>query len=292
MPKLILLLFSFIWMGLAHAQGLPAPQGWVNDFAEVLDNEQKAKISAIINEIENKTSAEIIVVTRESIAPFDEIEYARKLFDTWKPGKKGKDNGILLLLAVKERRWRIETGYGMEGILPDGLCGEIGRKYMVPYFKNQEYSQGLYYGVTAIAQVIAKNANINLTYAENIGDPAKSSEPPVFLYLFAFFFFFIWNLPWPVFIGLPFTLIFALAFLKTSLLASALTMLGYICSMLFRYLYWSKLPIEERKSLWNTQTYGGYGGYRGRGFGSQGFSRTGGGFGGGSSGGGGAGGGF
>ena len=78
------------------------------------------------------------------------------------PGKKGKDNGVLVLLAIKERRWRIETGYGVEGILPDGLCGEIGRNYMVPYFKGAKFSEGLYSGVAKIADIIAKDTKIEL----------------------------------------------------------------------------------------------------------------------------------
>lgn len=144
---------------LVYAENLPRPVDWVNDFAGVISQEYKQKLNSLITTIEEKTSAEIAVVTISSIAPYDEKEYARLLFDYWKPGKRGKDNGVLLLLAVKERRWRIETGYGMEGLLPDGLCGEIGRQYMVPYFKTGDYSQGLYQGVFRIYQVLSKDVS-------------------------------------------------------------------------------------------------------------------------------------
>ncbi len=142
------------------------PQGWVNDFANVIDPTYKNKINSLILEVERKTTSEIAVVTVESIAPYDEKEYARALFEKWGIGKKGKDNGILVLLAVKERRWRIETGYGIESILPDRLCGEIGQNYMVPYFKEGKYSEGLYYGVAEIIRVITQDTKATVQYWE------------------------------------------------------------------------------------------------------------------------------
>lgn len=151
-----------ILSGFGFAQDIPEPAGWVNDFAGVISPEYRDRISALIQELEEKTSSEVAVVTIDSVAPYDEKTYARALFDNWKPGKKGKDNGVLVLLAIKERRWRIEVGYGLEGTLPDGLCGEIGRKYMVPYFKEAKFGEGLYYGVAAIAKEIAEDANVTI----------------------------------------------------------------------------------------------------------------------------------
>jgi uncharacterized protein len=163
MRKICFLLIFLILPFLVYAQNIPQAKGWVNDFAGVISKEYKEKLNSLIEELEQKTTAEIAVVTVDSISPYGEIEYARLLFDNWKPGKKGKDNGVLVLLAIKERRWRIETGYGVEGILPDGLCGEIGRNYMVPYFKEGKYNEGLYQGTLKIAQVIAKDANVQLS---------------------------------------------------------------------------------------------------------------------------------
>jgi len=186
MRKLFLTLILLGVTVLARADKVPQPIGWVNDFAQVLDAGTKDKLNTLITELEEKTITEIAVVTIASIAPYDEKEYARMLFDQWQPGKKVKDNGVLILLAVKERRWRIETGYGVEGILPDGLCGDIGRTYMVPYFKSGDYSNGLYQGTNAIAAVIAKNAHVNLTGLIDSGEPQeKSSEasPLVFVFM-------------------------------------------------------------------------------------------------------------
>ena len=290
------------------AEDVAKPLGWVSDFAGVIQPEYRAKLENLIVEVENKTQAEIVVATVNYMAPYDERQYARLLFDSWKPGKKDKDNGVLVLLAIKERRWRIETGYGLEGILPDGLCGEIGRNYMVPYFKEGKYAEGLYAGVSKIARVIAHDAAVTLDVelASESAPRVHSKPVPAFLMIFALFFFTVWNIPWPIFIGLPFTLIFALAFIKDSLLASGCVLLGYCFAMIIRYRIWRNIPENERPALWKIfifgliasgsmrrrYGYGYYGGGFGGGFGGGGFGGGGGGFGGGGGGGGGAGGGF
>jgi len=176
MRKLCLLSIFLLTALFVYAENVPQPQGWVNDFAGVINPEYKDKLTSLISELEEKTAAEIAVVTIDSISPYGEIEYARLLFDNWKPGKKGKDNGVLVLLAIKERRWRIETGYGVEGILPDGLCGEIGRNYMAPYFKDGKYGEGIYQGVLKISQVIAKDANVSLKILDNFKESPLENE--------------------------------------------------------------------------------------------------------------------
>ncbi len=195
MRKIYLALIFLIFPVFGYAENIPQPVGRVNDFANVIDSGYKEKLNSLIEELEEKTTAEIAVVTINSIAPYDEKEYARLLFDNWKPGKKGKDNGALVLLAIKERRWRIETGYGVEGILPDGLCGEIGRNYMVPYFKNGNYGEGLYQGVSAIANVIAKDANVTLNtlgnFKESPAEKQSSSDLLDGLFPMIFFLFII-----------------------------------------------------------------------------------------------------
>ena len=162
MKRLLLTAFAFFSLTCFAQAQVPSPEGRVNDFAGVISSDYLQKINSLIEEVEQKTSAEIAVVTRESIAPYGADDYAQMLFDSWKIGKKGKDNGVLILLAVKEREWRIHTGYGVEGILPDGVCGQIGRDYLVPYFKDGKYAEGLYYGVAAVANIIAKDANVTL----------------------------------------------------------------------------------------------------------------------------------
>jgi uncharacterized protein len=282
----------------AFGQDVGQSSGRVNDRAGVISAEYRSKIDALINDVESKTSAEIAVVTVQSTAPYDEKQYARAIFDSWKIGKKGKDNGLLVLVAVKDKRWRIETGYGLEGILPDGRCGEIGRNYMVPSFRQGNYGKGVYFALSAMSEEIAKDAGVTLGATASLPNIAPSDEldPNFFLYLFIPVFFFVWNLPWPVFVGLPFTLLFALVFYGISPVFGYITVASYIVSQIFRFFYWSKLPPRKRKSFFGPQNYGGTfttGGWGsgGRGWGGGG-GFGGGGFGGGGGGGGGAGGGW
>ena len=184
MRKIWFLSIFVFFAAFAYAQNVPQPQGYVNDFAGVISAEFQQKLNSLVQELAEKTSAEIAVVTVQSIAPYDEKDYARKLFDNWKPGKIGKDNGVLVLLAVKERRWRIEAGYGVEGILPDGLCGDIGRNYMVPYFKEGSYGEGLYQGTLKVAQIIAKEANVSLGGLDALRESPAENEFPAASFVF------------------------------------------------------------------------------------------------------------
>lgn len=305
MRKLCFILLLLLLPLFVNAQDLPKAQGWVNDFAGVISFDERSKLNVLISEVERKTSAEIAVVTVKSIAPYDEKSYARMLFDNWKIGKKDKDNGVLVLLVVEERLWRIETGYGVEGILPDGLCGEIGRKYMVPLFKEGRYGEGLYAGVSEMARIITHDASQTpgapLAERKAVAVRRTVAGPPLFLSIFALLFFSVWNIPWPIFIGLPFTLIFAMAFATSSLWVSACVLVGYCNAMVIRYINWRNMPENTRPALWKIFIFGlvVLGSYRGGsrrgyfgggGFSSGGFSGGGGGFGGFGGGGGGGGG--
>ena len=147
---------------LAEETKYPGYTGYVNDFADVISPADEAKITAIIQAVERATSAEIAVVTMPTIAPLDIDLYVVKLFERWAIGKKGKDNGLLIILAMEEREWRIETGYGLEGALPDVVCSEIGRKTMVPYFKQGQFGRGLLAGTMVVAERIGLEYNVDL----------------------------------------------------------------------------------------------------------------------------------
>lgn len=132
----------------------PQPVGYVNDFAQVLEENYRVDMENLLKNFEKETTVEIAVVTVKSCNKLDPKTYAVKLFESWGIGKKGKDNGVLILLALKERRIEIEVGYGLEGILTDGKCGEILDKYVIPYFKEKRWGEGLYRGVQQIINVI------------------------------------------------------------------------------------------------------------------------------------------
>lgn len=166
----ILLLGSTAWAGGASARAWPKPQGYVSDFAGVIDPASRDSIAAIAGELREKTGAEMAVVALPDLGG-DEIEpVAVDLFRAWGIGKKGKDEGVLILLASKERRLRIEVGYGLEGILPDGLCGSIIRRVMAPGMAQGDIGGGLHRGAAVVAGIIAKDRGVTITGALPVPD--------------------------------------------------------------------------------------------------------------------------
>lgn len=151
----------------------PKPVGYINDFANVISDDYKSKMEAVSRELEKKTGVEVVVVTVETTGDVDYNEYANKLYEKWGIGKKGVDEGVLILNVVKDRTIKIETGYGVEGILPDGLCGEIRDDYIIPFLKKGEYGQGLSNGLFAIVSVIAKDKGVE------IGSEMPSDYSPI-----------------------------------------------------------------------------------------------------------------
>jgi hypothetical protein len=128
----IIVLLVILGLPVGAQEPFPAPQGRVNDFAQVLEPSTKAQLNALVEEVEQRTTAEIAVVVVHTTAPLTPKEYVTALFNRWGIGKRGTDNGVMVLLAIHDRRVEIETGYGVEGILPDGKAGEIIRTAMLP----------------------------------------------------------------------------------------------------------------------------------------------------------------
>ncbi len=158
------LLFPFLFIPLViSAQQYPKPTDWVGDFAGVIPAEQKARISAICSELKQKTGAELAIVTIQGLNGVPIEDYATGLFQAWGIGEKGKDNGVLILLAVSDRRIWIEVGYGLEPILPDGKVGGILDQYVVPDFSQNNFGLGLTRGAAAIAMYIAEDAGVTIT---------------------------------------------------------------------------------------------------------------------------------
>lgn len=143
---------------------IPAPVGYVNDRAGVLDEETRAKLEGFLDQVQKKTGAEFAVLTVRSTAPLTPSEYKVKVFDQWKLGKKGKDNGLLMLVALEEREVRFETGYGLEGVLPDGLQSRVFREDMAPRFRTGDFAGGIVAGVLRCASTIAADAGVTLEW--------------------------------------------------------------------------------------------------------------------------------
>src|SRR6266542_3314348 len=149
---------------LAQQKKFPTYTGHVNDFANVLDQQTKEKLELWLTNFENMTGTQIAVVTVTYLEGRPLEEYANELYRAWGIGAKSgehKDKGALLLVAVQDRRTRLEVGYGLEGDLPDGLAGELLRR-MRPFFKEQQWSQGLLVGVQTILATLAQKWGVSL----------------------------------------------------------------------------------------------------------------------------------
>jgi uncharacterized protein len=142
---------------------LKANRSWVADSAEVLSAEDERRINAVLSPLQRANGAEVAVATVHNLGGQSVEDFAQELFQLWKPGISGRDNGALILVAVDDRKSRIHIGYGLEEIITDGQAGEISRSRMTPAFKRGAYGEGIYSGVLAVAQKI---------------DPATKAAPP------------------------------------------------------------------------------------------------------------------
>ena len=237
----------------AQLAKIPAnPSGYVTDDVGVMSASAQDQVSRLARALEQKTSAQLAVVTVSSTQPETIEQYAVRLFEQWGVGQKGKDNGVLLLVAVSDRKVRIEVGYGLEGVLTDAMSRSIIESYIVPEFKANRYPQGILSGATAIVSLIAQDAGVTLTGQEAaVYDRVHQQASPA---------------------ASIFRLIFMLIFFLVLLSSRS----GLLWLLLFGSPY-------RRGGYWHGSGYRSGGGFGG-GFGGGGF----GGFGGGMSGGGGA----
>jgi len=224
------------------------PQGYVSDFAGVIDAQSKAELENYCTRLEQQTGAEMALVTISSLSREPIEDVANTIFRAWGIGKKGKDEGILLLLAVGDRRDRLEVGYGLEPILPDGFDGEVLRS-MRPSLREGHYGEALRTAAATIGSRIAQAKGVSLDTA--IRHRVRTGQRE--------------SIPWPVVIG-------GIALLLM-LLRGGGRGGGFLTGMVLG-------NMMSRGRGWGGGSGGGFGGYdSGGGFG---------GFGGGDSGGGGA----
>lgn len=147
--------------GTALAQAIPAdallqrlePAGHVNDLASLLDEAERSAMEQRLVQLRQQNGAEVAVVLLPSLEGGQIDDFANKLFQKWGLGKEGQDNGLLLLVAVQDRKARIEVGYGLEPILPDALAGRILDEHLFPAFKRQQYAEGL---DQAVQQIVTR----------------------------------------------------------------------------------------------------------------------------------------
>lgn len=163
-PILSLLAFSIIsfaaFAAAAHAQGIeiPALTPYVTDLAGVIEPQYEDAINAYVSQLDSTTSNQIAVLTVNSTQPMSIQEYAVRVFERNGIGQAGKDNGVLVVVAVSDRQWKIEVGYGLEGVLNDAKAGRIGRAYLSTYLADGSYGEGTYLAVRAIGDAIVGNS--------------------------------------------------------------------------------------------------------------------------------------
>jgi uncharacterized protein len=172
---LVVLAFSVVLSGFGQAvavaslqreaSALPELTQPVNDFAGVVDPTNAAEIDRMIRTLKSATGDVVVVATVPTIQPFGDIrEYANKLFENHGRGigEKGKDNGVLIVLALAERRVQIEVGYDLEQWITDGFSGETSREYMAPAFREGRYGDGLRIGTERVIGRIAQGRGVTL----------------------------------------------------------------------------------------------------------------------------------
>ncbi len=175
---------------------VPHYKGYITDNADVVSPEIEAKIAQIARELDNKTNAQIAVLTVNSLdgTPLETaaLQTARK----WGVGDKKANSGLLILLAVQDRKLRTEIGYGIEGIITDGTSGQVQDEVMLPAFRAGDYGIGLLNGTAVYADRIARSYDVQL---QSLSAEGGTLPPPVqedrsipgFLIPFIILFFFL-----------------------------------------------------------------------------------------------------
>jgi uncharacterized protein len=155
-----------------------SPQGAVNDFASILSERTRASLEALSRSLLEKTGVSCVFVTVDGLEGDDINDVAAKLFEKWGVGKKGVDEGVLTLVAVKDRQVRIETGYGAEGYVTDAEAGRIIRDIMQPAFARQQWDEGFLGAAVAIAALAAAAHGVPL--GAITGNGTAAAPPQVF----------------------------------------------------------------------------------------------------------------
>jgi uncharacterized protein len=203
--QLLPLIAAAVCLGLmtvrAQQAQFPAYVGHVNDFANVIDAQTEQKLETILTNFEQLTGTQIAAVTVQSLNDRPVEDYANELYRAWGIGAKSgesKDKGALLLIAIDDRKTRLEVGYGLEGDLPDGLAGEIIRR-MRPFLQQGQYSQGMTVGVRTLVDTLAQKWNVSLEGIEDRSYAYGGTEQPqgiggrgiLWFLLFMFIFFIV-----------------------------------------------------------------------------------------------------
>jgi uncharacterized protein len=143
---------------------IPPAVGFVNDYAGLMSEPARAKLEAFLDQLRQKTGAEFAVLTLRTTAPEEPSVFKTRAFERWGLGRAGQDDGLLMLVAVEEREVRFETGYGLEGTLPDAWQSRLVRREVAPRFRAGDFEDGIRTAVLATAARIAEEKGVTLTW--------------------------------------------------------------------------------------------------------------------------------
>ncbi|MFQ5850675.1 MAG: TPM domain-containing protein [Candidatus Binatia bacterium] len=149
-------------------------KNYVNDYVGVIPDHTERQLNGLLKELEKKTGAQIAVVIINSTDGVPAADYAVEFGQRWGVGKKDKDNGVVFLIAIQDRKMFIATGYGVESILPDGKVGRIRDQVIIPHFRKGDTARGIINGSLHLAQAIAKANGVSI---ETLTSSQSGSRP-------------------------------------------------------------------------------------------------------------------
>ena len=194
MRKIILILTLFVFTITAlFSLDVPKLKARVNDNANIINSSDEQKLEALLRNVETKTSSQVALLTISSLQGENLEDYSMRVAQSWKLGQKEFDNGVLLLVALKEKKIRIEVGYGLESIITDAKSGYIIRNYIVPGFKSGNYTGGITNGLLAISGLVTNEFEITdeeLAKYNQQQKTGKRKQIPFGLIIFLFMFIF------------------------------------------------------------------------------------------------------
>lgn len=173
----VLLGWSACWTTALGQVTVRDPGTYVVDEASLIDEQRERQLNSLLADLERKTTAQVKVLTVATTEGEDFFEFVQRHAELWKLGRAGKDNGALIVLAFQERKVRVQTGYGLEGALPDSWCGSLTRQIANRHFQADRYSQGLFDLTAAVANKVADEANVTLAGAPKVRHRVETVGP-------------------------------------------------------------------------------------------------------------------
>ena len=150
--------------------------GYVVDLANIIDSDTERRLEQMLRNLETATTAQMVILTLRSLDGQDIESFSLQTAEKWRIGQKGKDNGLLFTVAVADRKYRFETGYGLEDVLPDSLLGSLGRRALVPLFRRGKYGEGIAAATGEILRILEKKYRVNLAGVDTLPRPPAPNK--------------------------------------------------------------------------------------------------------------------